>query len=731
MAGHCSLTEKSVINFSFLSELRFRVKSMKPGTKITAIALVLLLALGYLVSLVSSVGGATVSSDPAYKGEPVVGLVIKYRDGVNPVDLFGNQVALNLSQAKLIPGDDLGLGMHSAKFSKQLSESQALVVANQIAKSPDVDSVFLDHLLTKATFNTATPKLGVLKATAAPTKVAAKDAWSSTTPKQARITLSWAAPTKLNGGQIWGYRISKYDKILEKYVVLVSNTKTKTTSLKISTGLIAGGQESFKVAAITKTSNSKYMAISKDSLVAKAVPTAIPQAPVLQSSGNITSANPIVSWVTQGIEERGGLAVNYSVKGTAADESEATCSSSSVSCTLSGLEAGKRYQIVVTATNARGSSSSLPVTETLDPMKDQQWYLDGEYGINASKAWKITKGSPSIVVAVLDTGMTDHPDLNANVVTGYDFISDPSNARDGNGRDANPADPGDYVSSNIPSSWHGTHVAGIIAAESNEIGISGVAPNVKISPVRVLGVNGGSEADIAAGINWAIGVKINGVPANPNPAKVVNLSIGSSTFSSCSTYSPTQLAIDESKKRNVTLVTAAGNDNQFATNSYPGNCYGNITIGATGITGDRSYYSNYSGYSRYQEMYIGVDISAPGGDDKVGYNKPAGGLIWSTLNDGKTTVGRATYGGEQGTSMASPIAAGVVALMYSVRPTITYTQVWQILSSTARPFNPDSDCEYQMVETMLNDGSIITTGQCGIGIIDANAALLAVQKLNK
>jgi len=704
---------------------------MKPGIRYTAIALVLLLALGYLSALVASSGSATVSTNPAYKDEPVVGLVIKYKAGQVPIDVFGNQLGLEQSAAKLTPGEDIGLGMYSAKFSKELDEAQALLIANQVAKSEYVEAVYLDHLLTKATYNTATPKLAVLKASSAPTKLTAKDGWSATTPKVATVNLSWTAPSKLNGGFLWGYRISKYDKVLEEYVVLVSNTRSRATSIKIKTGLIAGEQTSFKVAAITKSGDSKYMAISKDSSVAKVIPTSIPKAPVLQSAGNITSANPIVSWVTQGSEERGGLAVNYLVRATSTDSSEALCSSSSFSCTLSGLEAGKRYQVVVTATNARGSASSLPVTETLDPMKDLQWYLDGEYGINASKAWKISKGSPSVVVAVLDTGITEHPDLAANIVTGYDFISDPANARDGNGRDANPEDPGDYITSGAPSSWHGTHVSGIIAAESNDIGITGIAPNVKISPVRVLGIRGGSESDIAAGINWAIGVKLSGIPANPNPAKVVNLSIGSSTFSSCNTYSPTQLAIDESKKRNVTLVTAAGNDDQLATNSYPGNCYGNITIGATGITGDRSYYSNYSGYSRLQDIYIGVDISAPGGDDLVGYNEIASGLIWSTLNDGKTTVGRATYGGEQGTSMASPIAAGVIALMYSVRPTITYNQVWQILSSTARSFNPDSDCEYQMVETMLNDGSIITTGQCGIGIIDANAALLAVQKLNK
>lgn len=703
---------------------------MKQGVKFTAIAMVLLLALGYLTALVTSSTRAIVSSDPAFKNEPVIGLVIKYRDGVVPMDALGKQIGLELSSTKLLPGDDVGLGMHSAKFEEQLIESEALEVANQVAKSPDVEAVYLDHLLTKATYSSATPKLAVLKASSSPTKLSVRDSWSATTPKQARVTLSWKAPTKLNGGFLWGYRISKYDLMLDKYVVVVSNTKSRATSLTVTQGLMAGEEASFRVAAVTKSGNSKYMAVSKNSSSAQAVPTSVPQEPVLQSSSNITSANPIVSWVSQGLTERGGLLVNYSVVASAPDSNLSTCSTSSFSCTLSGLQAGKRYQVVVTATNSRGSVSSVTVAETLDPMKDLQWYLDGEFGINASKAWRISRGSPSVVVAVLDTGITEHPDLDANIVTGYDFISDATNARDGNGRDANPADPGDYLRSGEQSSWHGTHVAGIIAAESNDIGISGVAPDVKISPVRVLGVNGGSESDIAAGINWAIGVKLSGIPTNPNPAKVVNLSIGSSTFSNCYSFSPTQLAIDESKRRNVTLVTSAGNDDEYATNSYPGNCFGNITIGATGITGDRSYYSNYSRYSS-QGLYIGVDISAPGGDSKVGSGKPANGLIWSTLNDGKTTLGRATYGGEQGTSMSSPIAAGVVALMYSVRPSLTYNQVWEILSGTASSFKSNSPCVEQMIETRLSNGSTVTTGLCGVGIIDAHAALVEVQKLNK
>ena len=675
---------------------------------------------------------ADVFSDPSYIGQPVVGLVITYKPGVIPVDAFGNQEAISGTTSKLTRGLDVGLGMYSASFAKPIAEAEALMVANQVASDQSVEAVYLDHFLDAQFFKETTPKLAVLKPSSAPTGLKARDAWYASSPSAARVSLSWNPPSKLNGGLLWGYRVSKFDPVAKGFVDLVSNTKSKLTSITVSTDLVAGATARFKVYAITKTANNKYMAVSPESATVTVVPTAAPQKPVLQSAGNINSTAPVVDWAFQGKIERGGLSVNYSVTATASDQSQSTCSSSGTSCTLSGLQAGKRYQVKVTATNARGSTTSAVVTESQDPMMDLQWYLDSDYGINVSQAWKITKGSPDIVVAVVDTGITSHPDLDGNIVTGYDFISNSTNARDGNGRDADPSDPGDYDNSDgTPSSWHGTHVSGIIAAESNSIGITGVAPNVKISPVRVLGVNGGSESDIAAGINWAIGVKISGVPTNQYPAKVINLSIGSSTFSTCYSNSPTQLAIDESKKRDVTLVTAAGNDNRIATSSYPGNCYGNITIGATGYTGDRSYYSNYSGYSQAQQVFIGVDISAPGGDDRAGLGAPAGGEIWSTLNNGKTTPGSPIYGKEEGTSMASPIAAGVVALMYSVRPSLTDDQVWKILSSTVKPFVSDSDCTYQLVETELNDGSTITTGLCGIGIIDAGAAVAAVQKLNK
>ncbi|MEI8231385.1 MAG: S8 family serine peptidase, partial [Actinomycetes bacterium] len=543
-------------------------------------------SLALIVSLIyvgQSNATAGIFSDPANKSKPVVGLVIKYQEGVVPFDVFGNQAGLEHSKGSLLKGVDLGLGMYSADFKKSMTEDSAFGIARTLVHDQRIESIYLNHVLSDASFREVTPKLAFLKASNSPTSVKAVDSWDFKKPSSAKVTLTWKAPTKLNNGKVWGYRIWKFDPVANTYKIIVSNSKSTATTLSVSDNLIAGAAASFKVATVTRSSNLRYMAVSNPSIAARVIPTATPQPPVLQSAGSITSAAPIVIWATQDKIGRGGLDVTYTVTATALDSTTSNCNTTSNSCTLSGLSAGTNYDVQVTATNARGSSTSAVVEDSIDPMMSLQWYLDSSYGVNASEAWKISKGSPSIVVAVVDTGITDHPDLNDNLVPGYDFISSASQSRDGNGRDADPSDPGDYnLKDGTASSWHGTHVAGIIAASSNSIGITGIAPEVKIEPIRVLGANGGTESDIAAGINWAIGVRISGVPTNQFPAKVVNLSIGSSGFSTCYSHSPTQVAIDESKRRNVTLVTAAGNDNHYATASYPGNCFGNITIGATG-----------------------------------------------------------------------------------------------------------------------------------------------------
>ena len=210
-----------------------------------------------------------------------------------------------------------------------------------------------------------------------------------------------------------------------------------------------------------------------------------------------------------------------------------------------------------------------------DTRYGEQWDFTAANGMRIPGAWDVSTGSGS-TVAVIDTGITAHPDLDANVLPGYDFVSDATAARDGNGRDANAQDQGDWYAAGecgqtaaANSSWHGTHVAGTVAAVTgNATGVAGVAPNAKVVPVRVLAKCGGSLSDIADAIIWASGGTVSGVPANANPAKVINMSLGGS--GACGTTY--QAAIDSAVSRGTTVVVAAGNSNQDASGFRPSNC---------------------------------------------------------------------------------------------------------------------------------------------------------------
>ncbi|WP_222123763.1 S8 family peptidase [Agrococcus jejuensis] len=342
-------------------------------------------------------------------------------------------------------------------------------------------------------------------------------------------------------------------------------------------------------------------------------------------------------------------------------------------------------------------NAMMTIAQTNDPGYGQLWGLqDGPTGIDAPGAWTESRGAGA-VVAVLDTGITSHPDLNPNVLPGYDFVSNASAARDGNGRDANPADQGDWSAANEcqpnsaarNSSWHGTHVAGTIAAVGdNGQGVVGAAYEARIVPVRVLARCGGSTTDIADAIIWAAGGSVSGVPANANPADVINLSLGGA--GSCSTT--TQRAIDTAVARGATVVVAAGNSNANASGFNPANCRNVVTVAATDIGGNRAFYSNYG---------TTVDISAPGGESAV-----RGEGILSTLNTGTTTPGSPSYAEYQGTSMATPHVAGVVALLAATEPGLTPAQIEQRLRATAASIPACS-------------------GGCGAGLVDAAAALAA------
>ena len=343
-------------------------------------------------------------------------------------------------------------------------------------------------------------------------------------------------------------------------------------------------------------------------------------------------------------------------------------------------------------TGARPAAVSSPPN---DQYWTRQWGLNSEKGIDAPGAWATSTGS-GVTVAVIDSGITKHPDLDGKILPGYDFISDSHVAGDGDGRDSNPADEGDWTKAgtctrrDVPSSWHGTHVAGIVgAATNNGRGVAGAAPGAKILPVRALGHCGGTDVDIADGITWASGGEVPGVPTNRNPAKVINLSLGDS-----SNYCPTsyQRAIDAAVSRGSTVVVAAGNEMRDVRKSTPGNCRNVVVVGATGETGAQSYFSNYGS---------AVDVSAPGGDAHTG------DLILSTVNNGKTTPGSPAYGYMEGTSQAAPHVSAVVALMVAANPRLTPARIEEILKQSVNP----AKC----------------TSSCGTGIVDARKAVKAAK----
>ena len=350
-----------------------------------------------------------------------------------------------------------------------------------------------------------------------------------------------------------------------------------------------------------------------------------------------------------------------------------------------------------------------------DPLYGSQWHYfpptAGNYGIDMPAAWDITQGASNVVVAVIDTGITDHADLAGRTVPGYDFITDIPTANDGDGRDADPHDPGDWTTTNQcysgwiaeNSSWHGTHTAGTIGAASNNgVGVAGINWNSKILPVRVLGCCGGYTSDIVDGMRWAAGLPVYGVPLNANPAKVISLSLGGYAPTGCSsTY---QTAINAITAAGATVVVAAGNNNDEVSLYQPANCNGVISVAATDRNGNMAYYSNHGS---------SVKISAPGGAQS-GPNDPNG--VLSTLNTGTTTPISDTYVYYQGTSMATPHVSGVASLLYSLDPSITPAQVLQIMQNTVTAFPVSSTC---------------TTSICGPGILNAGTAVSVLPRLTK
>mgnify|MGYP001675508618 CR=1 FL=1 len=296
-----------------------------------------------------------------------------------------------------------------------------------------------------------------------------------------------------------------------------------------------------------------------------------------------------------------------------------------------------------------------------DPQYSKQWNLTNPTtGVQNTGNARLRRGA-YVKVAVLDTGYVPHPDLVTGMANGYDFISDPLSARDGDGRDPNPRDEGDYAPYNLckdqanahTSTWHGTSVAGIIGARGgNGMGIVGTADLARVQPVRVLGRCGGRTSDIADAIIWAAGGHVDGVPDNTYPAKIINMSIG--TVTRCpAAY---QRAIDIARSKGAIVVAAAGNGNTEASKYAPANCMGVITVGATTKAGTRASFSNYG---------TRVNILAPGEDI----------LTLSMKSLDRPDYTKFSYDYESGTSMAAPHVSALLAQQLVNGTSMTTKQV--------------------------------------------------------
>jgi serine protease len=323
-------------------------------------------------------------------------------------------------------------------------------------------------------------------------------------------------------------------------------------------------------------------------------------------------------------------------------------------------------------------------------------------GINLAQVWDGNKGSSSVVVAVIDTGiLSTHPDIagSPNLVAGFDMIDATFNANDGGGRDSDPTDPGDAASAGEcgdaapahANSWHGTHVAGIVGVghTNNGVGVAGINWSVQLQPVRVLGKCGATLVDVIDAIRWAAGLPVPGVPDNLTPARVINLSLAGAV--PCSAAPAMQSAINDAVARGVTVVAAAGSEAADVSGFVPASCNGVISVAASDARGRL--------VTRYSNFGARVDLLAPGGDtarddDNDGHN------------DGVLSMVLGGYARYNGTSMASAHVAGVVALMRAVRPTLSPAAVLAELQRSAVPRS-----------------AVECPQACGAGLLNARAAL--------
>jgi serine protease len=383
-----------------------------------------------------------------------------------------------------------------------------------------------------------------------------------------------------------------------------------------------------------------------------------------------------------------------------------------------------------------------PHALTSDPLLTQQWYLLSQQpaATRTDAAWDITQGSASVTVAVLDTGVRfDHPDLGivgtngGKLLPGYDFIANPTVANDSNGRDADASDPGDWVTTaelsdplfdeceEANSSWHGTRVSGLIAAKTNNAsGVAGNAWNTQILPVRVMGKCGGLDSDIIDGMRWAAGLPVGSLPINPNPAKVINLSLGGE--GACT--SAYQSAVNDVIAAGALVVASAGNEGTQV--SAPANCNGVLGVAGIRHIGTKVGFSNLGPQ---------VGIGAPGGNCVNTVGECLFSIVVAT-NSGTQGPGQNTYTDSfnynVGTSFSAPMAASAAALLRAVNGALTPAQIILHLKDAATPYptNPAvGTCTVPTSGSAPQDAECnCTTETCGAGMLNTGVAIAAASK---
>lgn len=319
-----------------------------------------------------------------------------------------------------------------------------------------------------------------------------------------------------------------------------------------------------------------------------------------------------------------------------------------------------------------------------DPLFARQWTLPV---VRAPQAWAlpgVLTPAPArpVTVAVLDTGFVNSPELAGRAVNGFDFVSDPARAGDGDGRDADGSGVGPYA-------YHGEVVANIIGAAHDGRGMAGLNPRVRVVHVRVAGTDGQiSVPDLVDGLKWAAGLTVPGAPANPNPARLLNLSLFADFIPLTGCDPRVQAAVDAVTARGALVIAGAANDGADAGGYSPAGCRNVLTVTSIDAQGERPEYANWG---------RSVALAAPGGE-------PGAGVPVSSVS------GAGGLRDPHGTSLAAPHVTGVASLLLTVRPNLTPALLRRLLTASATPF-PGGRCDPQPARS------------CGAGILNAEAAL--------